>query len=438
MFQVVPYYTARIEDLYRLPGFRPISINKPFLQGLGIEGPIDPLVAAALEKGSEAFAAAYIRRALTPDLEVTSGQLDADRDLEVHNYTGLCPQFVYEVNPSHGSCLIGCQYCLVTDGNHRQQIQTWDNLPDILEKVLERYRATPRFYYFSPKTEAFSEPHLQSGLAHRILHAFCHHYRKYPDSLARIFIASKAGPVHLHSAYDGRSILDLLAELAGHVQYNGSIGVMPDYLRTVMEPNAPTVQERLDAVRLCRAAGVYACAVLMQPLLLPYLSDQALAWYCQTLAEAGVVNIKPEFLTVDPVNLVAIAQFVHYFDPQLLKQLLADYVLASNTDHIKQRCRLAPDRQECARALERIHQAASNCGLSLTLCNWVKSQLSQVNSKIPAMEASGTARGFQCLGYQTRLLRHPLSQLAEARQLQSHDFPQEHQQCSEPPPSPDA
>lgn len=43
-------------------------------------------------------------------------------ELEIHNYTGMCPTNVLEVTPSKGSCACACQYCLVTDGNHAAPI----------------------------------------------------------------------------------------------------------------------------------------------------------------------------------------------------------------------------------------------------------------------------------------------------------------------------
>ncbi|MBQ9696142.1 MAG: sulfide/dihydroorotate dehydrogenase-like FAD/NAD-binding protein, partial [Oscillospiraceae bacterium] len=65
----------------------------------------------------------------------------------------------------------------------------------------------------SPKTEAVQEPTGQTGIAHRILKEFIEHFKKHPDSNARLFIASKSGPKHLQYEYEGESILDLVGPL---------------------------------------------------------------------------------------------------------------------------------------------------------------------------------------------------------------------------------
>jgi hypothetical protein len=57
--------------------------------------------------------------------------------------------------------------------------------------MLANNKNKPFLYYFSAKTEAFSEPHLQSGIAHDVLYAFIQHYKEFPESKAVLFIVTK-------------------------------------------------------------------------------------------------------------------------------------------------------------------------------------------------------------------------------------------------------
>lgn len=390
--------------IYDLESFSPTVFDAAFLEQIGIWD-IAPGMNEKLLEASHRFQRIHANKALTPSMEFGHADISLEDPLEVHNYTGMCPTFVQELTPSRGACSIGCQYCLVTDGDHQARTTVLDNYPDLVARALEDKKDESAFYYFSPKTEALSEPHLQTGIAHGVLQSFIDHFRRYPESRARLFMATKAGPQHLHFEHGGHSIIELLGQLKGKVQVNGSIGIMPDYLRRALEPNAPSVDERLAALQLCQQAGLFAESVLAQPLILPYLTDEALEEFMTKLEAAGIKNIKPEFLTVDIGNLVALAQFVHHFDPNLIKPLFEEYVGADNQDHIKQRSRVAPRRETSAAYLLKIAEYAKQHGITLSLCNWVKREVGRCDSQIKTLDRESRKGGYQCLGYQTKILK---------------------------------
>ena len=121
------------------------------------------------------------------------GSIDPAREEpEIHNYTGRCPTLTYEINPVRG-CGVGCQYCLVTDGVHEQPLVALENYHLYVRRLLDEMNGpgsenANHYYYFSPKTEAFQEPTLLTGIAHRILREFIDHFRRCPQSRARLFI----------------------------------------------------------------------------------------------------------------------------------------------------------------------------------------------------------------------------------------------------------
>jgi len=388
-----------------LADFSPITIDDALIDSLDLPYPVTAEVRQALLAGSQRYRALFDNHSLQPVTTYLETETDPAAALEIHNYTNICPTNVLEVTPSVGSCSIACQYCLVTDGNQCTQITVFTNYTDKLRRSLEANREKNTFYYFSPKTDAFSEPHLVSGLAHDILRTFIDHFEAYPDSRVRVFICSKAGLKQVEFTHRGDSILSLAGQLAGKAQWNGSIGIMPRYLRNILEPHAGTIEDRLEVMVRARALGLVSDSVLCQPLILPFLTPENVEDYMASLAKAGVINIKPEFLTADLANLALIAQYINYFDPSRLREFFASYLMEENQTHLKQRSRLAPEKAVCVEKLELIRAATERHGISISICNWVKRELTPQASWVGsiAQDTGSVANGYACLGYYTRL-----------------------------------
>lgn len=381
-----------------LQGFDPVVVDQAYLHALGVD--LEPALEtlAGLEQGSRALMRRLEAGILVPRSRVTLAEIDLDSELEVHNYTGACPTLTYEINPVQG-CHVGCQYCLVTDGSHEQDLTVWSNYPALVARVLEEKHRERHFFYFSPKTEALQEPTLQTGVAHEILRVFLRHYERHPDSLARLFFASKGGVRQLGVRHDGESVLDLFERLAPWMQFNTSVSIMPPELRRVLEPYASSLEDRLGAVRLCQQRGVLANSALVQPILTPWLSPGRLDGFFAQLAEAGIINVKPELLTVSPACLAMLGQIAGHFDRGLERALYQAYLAPDNRDHKKQRDRTAPDKARSIAAIEQLVQAAAAHGISASVCFWVRNALGIDEATIPVINR----HGFQCLGYQTRL-----------------------------------
>jgi DNA repair photolyase len=208
---------------------------------------------------------------------------------------------------------------------------------------------------------------------------------------------------HLKVKHDGTTVFDLLKELVSKVQINGSIGIMPSYLRNILEPNVAGIKERLEVLQECRNAGIWAESVLCQPLLIPYLKEDVIRDYMKQLSDAGVKNIKPEFFTAKIRNLVLVAQYIHYYDPGMTGEFFHSYLSESNQKHIKQRSRLAPEKKICVEKLSLIRDIADEYDISISLCNWVKKELNDEAPFIREIDKKSLAQGYRCLGYQTRL-----------------------------------
>ena len=398
-----PFYSHAV-NLYTLEGFRPKRVDSAYLRELGVEVEPSEATLAALERGSEVFARRFAEGMLLPRTEFSLASIDtAATAPEIHNYTGRCPALTYEINPVRG-CGVGCQYCLVSDGVHEQRLVAYEDYHLFVRDILERFNGpgspnANHYYYFSPKTEAFQEATLLTGIAHRILHEFIEHYHRFPASKARLFVASKAGARHLLCKWNGESVLDLFARLSGRMQFNTSVSIMPGAFRDLLEPYAAPLDERLEAVRLCRERGVQANSALVQPIFTPYLTPEHIKEFFDALSAAGIINYKPEFLTACPENLAMLGQYLGYFDKGLERSLWEAYLSPSNADHLKQRGRTAPDRTLSVDALKRMSEYTDTLGLSVSICYWVRKQLGISEEDIPLVNRNG----FQCLGYQRRL-----------------------------------
>lgn len=397
-------------DVYGLEGFKPQTVDKEYLKNLGVSIEPSDDTLKALERGSTLFKHRLESHLLTPLSEVRLENCDPDKvETEIHNYTGHCPTLTYEINPVKG-CHVGCQYCLVSDGVHEQPLIAWDNYHLYVRKLLEEMNGDAaigsghnrnHYYYFSPKTEAFQEPTLQTGIAHSILREFIAHFEKHPESNARLFVASKAGAKHLLVSDGGETILDLFEQLKDRMQFNTSVSIMPPAFRSLIEPYAAPIEERLNAVRMCAERDILANSALVQPIFTPYLTDEHIKQFFDSLHDAGIVNYKPEFLTACMENLAMLGQWLGYFDKALERQLYEDYLMPSNADHRKQRGRTAPDRGLSVKYIQKMMSYTETLGMSTSICYWVRKQLGISTSMIPIINANG----FQCLGYQSRLFK---------------------------------
>ena len=442
-----PFY-SHDTDVYNLKDFSPSIVDKAYLDNLGVKVEPSESTLEGLTRGSKVFMERVKNKTVIPVSKLYLENIDPEKvQTEIHNYTGRCPTLTFEINPIKG-CNVGCQYCLVTDGVHEQKLVAYENYHLYVRKLLEEMNGDPwgpvteedirkknvllqdlataieeaperkqeieakivelsrgknwkHYYYFSPKTEAFQEPTVQTGIAHRILKEFIEHFKKHPDSNARLFIASKSGPKHLQYEYEGETILDLFEQLKGKMQFNTSVSIMPTEFRNLLEPFAAPIDERLQSVKLCRERGIQANSALIQPIVMPYLTDEHIKEFFDKLHNAGIINYKPEFLTACMENLAMLGQWLGHFDKNLERELYEVYLKPSNADHRKQRGRTAPERELCIAAIKRMMDYTQTLGMSTSICYWVRKQLQIPNTLIPIINQNG----FQCLGYQSKLFQ---------------------------------
>lgn len=391
----VYYHTP---DVYSMKGFAPYIIDREYLTKLGVKVTPDDDTIEGLIRGSQSFIERFKTKTVIPVPYVVEEEIPLDSNLEIHNYTKRCPTLTYEVTPVKG-CMVGCLYCLVTDGVHEQQLVAYTNYDKLLTRFMETHKDEEHYYYFSAKTEALQEATLQTGIAHNILRTFIAHFEKYPESKARLFIASKAGIKHLLIKHEGESIIDLFTKLKDKMQFNTSLSIMPTELRTIIEPYSAPVEDRMAAVRLCQEHGVLSNSALVQPIFPSFLTPELVKDFFGMLNENNIVNYKPEFLTVCMENLAWIGQILGNIDHDLERSLYEFYLAPENKDHRKQRGRTAPNRSWSLDCIKDFMSVADEFNISTSICYWVRHELNISEEMIPIVNKNG----FQCLGYQRKL-----------------------------------
>ena len=374
--------------------FEPWILTEKDFAGINIDS--DIIAKAVL--GSQFWKKRFDDRMLFPEQNCIFTDISPEDDLLIHDYTGKCPVQTFEINPVKG-CNVGCAYCLVNDGIHEKQLLVYQNYQKLVENKLKEYMHEEHYFYFSPKTEAFCEATLQTGVAHNILRVFIEHFLKYPGSKVRIFIASKAGIEALQYRHNGESVLDLFKLLKDKMQFNTSLSIFPPEAIQYIEPWSAPLQSRFDAVALCRENGIMANSALVQPIIISILNDDVLDNFFSCLSKIGIVNFKPEFLTACVENMVLMAQILQMYDADIFKKLFELYFSTENLDHKKQRGRTAPLRNQSLLWINKMITTAEKYGISISICNWVREQLNIKEDKIPLINKNG----FKCLGYQTQL-----------------------------------
>lgn len=397
MTKLEPIY-YHTPDVYSMEGFTPHIIDRQYLKELGVKVTPDDDTMEGLIRGSQSFIKRLETKTVIPVPYVVEEEISLDSNLKIHNYTKRCPTLTYEVSPVKG-CMVGCLYCLVTDGVHEQQLVAYTNYDKLLTRFMETHKDNEHYYYFSAKTEALQEATLQTGIAHNILRTFIAHFEKYPDSKARLFIASKAGIKHLLIEHEGESIIDLFTKLKGKMQFNTSLSIMPIELRTILEPYSAPIEDRMAAVRLCQERGVLSNSALVQPIFPSFLTPERVKDFFTMLNENNIVNYKPEFLTVCMENLAWIGQILGNIDRSLERDLYEFYLEPENKDHRKQRGRTAPSRSWSLDCIKDFMRTAEKFNISTSICYWVRHELNISEELIPIVNKNG----FQCLGYQRRL-----------------------------------
>lgn len=100
-------------------------------------------------------------------------EIDDNVKLRVHGNKPTCNTSMFEINPAIG-CQFQCQYCNAytqEKENCFSGVKVYRNYPQYLDNYIREniQDSKGRFFYFSPKIEAFQPCLVESGISYEIL-----------------------------------------------------------------------------------------------------------------------------------------------------------------------------------------------------------------------------------------------------------------------------
>ena len=187
----------------------------------------------------------------------------------------------YSVNPYRG-CSNACVYCyapyILREGRKWGEfVDVKINAPDILEKELKRVSSGTIF--LSSVTDCYQPLERKYEITRKIL-------EKLKGTKLVVSILTKSSLVLRD--------IDLLKQM--NCEVGLTLTTLNDSIRKVFEPNASPVEERLDALKKLRDAGIRTY-IFFGPML-PYISDRNLEETLERFAE-----LKPEKIYFDKLNI---------------------------------------------------------------------------------------------------------------------------------------
>jgi DNA repair photolyase len=191
----------------------------------------------------------------------------------------------YTINPYRG-CTHSCKYCYapniirVPRATWGSYVEVKKNIPTILSKELKHAR--PALVGISSVTDPYQQLEEKFRVTRYCLEQLLRN--KFPIS-----IITKS-PLILRD-------IDIIKKFE-HAEITISISTLDDKLSKILEPKAPTIKQRLDALTKLSAEGFNTYAFLGP--LLPILDAEEVPDLIQNVSETGVRTIMVDSLNLKP------------------------------------------------------------------------------------------------------------------------------------------
>jgi len=224
----------------------------------------------------------------------------------------------YSFSP-YRACQHACKYCdgraekYYVEGDFEKDIVIRRNLPEILAEELPKQREIGYIVIGSGVSDPYQPAEKQYQLMRKSAQLLSEY--SFPVSI----LTKSALPLR---------DLDIWSEInqQSKVILFVSLIYFEDTLRKIFEPNAATIDERLDMIRIFRDAGI-TVGILAMPML-PGLTDSEsyLQQFAQKVAENGIDFVMPGNLTLRPgIQKNTYLQVIKEHFPQLLPETLEIY-----------------------------------------------------------------------------------------------------------------
>ncbi|PIN86372.1 hypothetical protein COV19_05250 [Candidatus Woesearchaeota archaeon CG10_big_fil_rev_8_21_14_0_10_44_13] len=193
---------------------------------------------------------------------------------------------VYEIDPAIG-CDFGCVYCSMyaqeKDMEHRP-VKVFVNYPDYLARFISENKDKDLTFNFTPKSDALSPSLIETGVTQKILDVLT-------DNKNRFYMLTKSG-------IPRDDVAERLIKARELCQIIISSGLPNERYRALLEPNAPSISDRMELGKFCKENGIPISGIVAP--YLPIASDLDADRYKEEVieryAEAGIDHLSVHLL----------------------------------------------------------------------------------------------------------------------------------------------
>jgi len=162
----------------------------------------------------------------------------------------------YTINPYVG-CAFGCSYCYVTKlifgDNAPKRIDTWGDWVEVKKNAVALLQSKTHLIagsrlFLSSATDPYQPIERHLGLTRSLLQVLLYAYPVLVTIQTRSPLVTRD--------------IDLLKEFGDSVEVGMSITTDNDTVRKIFEPSAPSIGQRLNAIRKIKEAGVRTHATI--------------------------------------------------------------------------------------------------------------------------------------------------------------------------------
>jgi DNA repair photolyase len=272
-----------------------------------------------------------------------------------------CLSHIPSVNLTSG-CAHECVYCYargysVYPGENKVTI--YKNTLEKLKSELPRKKNKPQAVYFSPSSDIFQPVPEVLDITHSIL---------------EFLLLNDVGIAFVSKGHIPDKTMDLLLQQARNVRAQIGLITHDDIIRRIFEPNATSVEQRLEQMKIMSAGGISVESRIIP--ILPGITDKpdSVDLLIQSIAETGVKHAAISTLFLRPAISGAIRR--HVSDKNTLNSLFSSYKDASRLSVHAENSSVIPLPKQNREAIYAcFNKIARKYSISLSICGCMNTDI---------------------------------------------------------------
>lgn len=311
------------------------------------------------------------------DCCVLCESINSLRDLKIHSNSPRCPQ-IHEVVPVYG-CEFQCEYCNALGQEEGRQfipVQIDTGYPEFLENEIVSAMKNNNFpyYYFSPKTDCFQRPLLDTKITLKIIQLFNKYECEY-------ILVSKGVP--------NEEVFEEMKKSGNRCQMIITYAMPTEEFREKLEKGAATNQERYEFAKQCIENGIKT-VIILEPIL-PLENQDFVEHIMKEFTDIGINHFALDFARISEESLNRITEII----PECKEQLEKIY---KDPDADRQAfktakgtivTRTAPSKKYILDRFNYFKEVAKGMGATVSACN---------SFGFHDFNQEANAVGYECMG----------------------------------------